>query len=77
MPAFAEALQDLQVVWVPMANPDGYEFSRTSERMWRKNRRGGMENRVGPCAGVDLNRNFPNHWAGADTSANICSEVFR
>ena len=24
---------------IPLANPDGYQFSRTSDRMWRKNRR--------------------------------------
>ncbi|XP_047994436.1 uncharacterized protein LOC125232721 [Leguminivora glycinivorella] len=35
---------------IPLLNVDGYEYSHTTSRMWRKNRRGGF--------GVDLNRNF-------------------
>ncbi|XP_061721872.1 uncharacterized protein LOC133528500 [Cydia pomonella] len=35
---------------IPLFNIDGYEYSHTTDRMWRKNRRGGY--------GVDLNRNF-------------------
>lgn len=44
---------------VPVLNADGYEFSHTQDRMWRKNRR-----RLGGflCGmGVDLERNF--NWA--------------
>ncbi|XP_026742947.1 zinc carboxypeptidase A 1-like [Trichoplusia ni] len=37
--------------FVPVLNPDGYEYSHTEDRLWRKNRHGGQ-------AGVDLNRNF-------------------
>ncbi|XP_013170481.1 PREDICTED: uncharacterized protein LOC106119901 [Papilio xuthus] len=33
--------------FVPILNPDGYEITHTSDRLWRKNSRG-----------VDLNRNF-------------------
>lgn len=36
----------------PVANPDGYEYSHTNDRLWRKNRRTGV------CSGIDLNRNF-------------------
>ncbi|XP_058835789.1 carboxypeptidase B-like [Topomyia yanbarensis] len=56
-------------VIVPAANPDGYEFSRTSNRMWRKNR-------FPPtilCTGVDLNRNWNYQWA---SSSNACSDTF-
>ncbi|XP_065094120.1 carboxypeptidase B-like [Ochlerotatus camptorhynchus] len=56
-------------VIVPVANPDGYEFSHTSNRMWRKNRF--------PvtilCTGVDLNRNFDYMW---NFSANACSDTY-
>ncbi|MBM3461652.1 MAG: zinc carboxypeptidase [Armatimonadetes bacterium] len=49
-------------IWIaPMVNPDGYEYSRTRDAWWRKNRRpntdtgcGNGSNRVG----VDLNRNY-------------------
>ncbi|CAH2093038.1 unnamed protein product [Euphydryas editha] len=44
--------------FLPVVNPDGYHFSYSSERMWRKNRA-----RVGGTIfGVDLNRNFGYSW---------------
>jgi len=57
---------------LPMLNPDGYSFSRTNNRHWRKNR-GGLEGR-----GVDLNRNFgvANSSWGHGTN-NSRSEVFQ
>jgi carboxypeptidase T len=46
-------------VWVaPMVNPDGHEFTRTQNRLWRKNRR---RNRDGSF-GVDPNRNYGYMW---------------
>lgn len=39
---------------LPVMNPDGYEYSHTKDRMWRKNRAW----HGGQCVGVDLNRNF-------------------
>lgn len=32
-------LEAVEIVLVPVANPDGYAFSWTNERLWRKNRR--------------------------------------
>jgi carboxypeptidase T len=56
----------------PMINPDGYEWSRTQFRMWRKNRRpppSPIPQQFGTCLatdpfrfGVDINRNFPVIW---------------
>ncbi|XP_047476136.1 carboxypeptidase B-like [Penaeus chinensis] len=57
---------------VPMANPDGYEYSRMHNRLWRKNRRTTSK---ADCAGVDLNRNWSFQY-GAGASENECSEVF-
>ena len=31
-------VDNLNIHFLPMANPDGYEYSRNSDRMWRKNR---------------------------------------
>ena len=31
-------VDNLNIHIIPMANPDGYEYSRNSDRMWRKNR---------------------------------------
>ncbi|XP_047475473.1 carboxypeptidase B-like [Penaeus chinensis] len=58
---------------VPMANPDGYEYSRNSDRLWRKNR---CKTSNPNCAGVDLNRNWDFHY-GVGASDIECSEVFR
>ena len=46
-------------VWVlPVQNPDGYQYSFTHERYWRKNRRPN----AGGSYGVDPNRNYPAFW---------------
>ena len=58
---------------VPVANPDGYEYSREVDRMWRKNRR---KNENSKCDGVDLNRNFDKAY-GTASSKNPCAEDFR
>lgn len=57
-------------VIVPVANPDGYEFSHTSNRMWRKNR---FPSSI-LCTGVDLNRNFEYMWASGSNVSKIINE---
>ncbi|KPJ18701.1 Carboxypeptidase B [Papilio machaon] len=48
---------------VPIVNPDGYVYTHTSDRMWRKNRA-----RLGSTVvGVDLNRNFGVRWGVSGT----------
>jgi hypothetical protein len=50
---------DNSVIWlVPLVNPDGYEFSRSTDLMWRKNRRTSPEANNSDKVGVDLNRNY-------------------
>ncbi len=48
--------------FIPIINPDGYEFNRSNSPqgggMWRKNRR----LNTGGTYGVDLNRNFGYQW---------------
>jgi len=71
---YSKILSKLDLYFVPLANPDGYEFSRRSDRLWRKNR---SHKERGKCAGVDLNRNFSYKWGGKATSNNQCSENYR
>ncbi|CAG9788793.1 unnamed protein product [Diatraea saccharalis] len=58
---------------VPVLNPDGYEYTHTHDRMWRKNR---------ACYdgefGVDLNRNFSYGWGnnGDEGSSEEPNNVF-
>ncbi|EFX84965.1 hypothetical protein DAPPUDRAFT_194294 [Daphnia pulex] len=58
---------------VPTSNPDGYEYSWTSDRLWRKNR-ALTDNPV--CPGVDLNRNYDANFGGDGSSALACSETY-
>jgi carboxypeptidase A1 len=49
-----QLLKDYEFAMLPLVNPDGYELSRTKDRMWRKNCR--------PGGSVDLNRNWDILW---------------
>jgi len=58
---------------VPMVNPDGYVYSWNTYRLWRKNRR----NNGGGVYGVDLNRNWNDHWGGSGSSGTPSSDTYR
>ncbi|MCB9845072.1 MAG: hypothetical protein H6811_03680 [Phycisphaeraceae bacterium] len=58
---------------VPITNPDGYEYTWTDQRLWRKNRR----NNGGGSFGVDLNRNWGKEWGGDGSSGNPGSDTYR
>jgi zinc carboxypeptidase len=63
-------------VWViPVQNPDGYQYSFTSDRYWRKNRRPN----AGGTFGVDPNRNYPAFWGVDDrgSSGAQSAETYR
>lgn len=50
---------------LPSANPDGYEYTHKSDRMWRKTRSTCSTCRQNSrCRGVDPNRNWSYHWKG-------------
>lgn len=69
-------IQGMEIVLVPMSNPDGFVYSATRSRFWRKNRRPASSN-GGRCAGVDLNRNWGKDWGGRQsTSNNPCQDVY-
>lgn len=58
----------------PVVNPDGFEYTHTQYRLWRKTR-----SRQGViCWGVDPNRNWDIFWqaGGNGASADICSNTF-
>lgn len=64
-------LSEVDLYILPMVNPDGYEFTHTDTRLWRKNRRPDPD-----CSGVNLNVNFGYHWGGNGSSLDKCSEVY-
>jgi hypothetical protein len=61
-----ELLDKVDYVFVPVVNPDGFVYSFTEDRLWRKNRR--YVNYT--CTGIDLNRNYEYMWR---YRANSCS----
>lgn len=67
-------LHEYKWVIVPLVNPDGYVYSRGTDRYWRKNRRRLSDK----CVGVDLNRNFGFRWeVGAALFSEECHPGFR
>jgi len=73
-------LVDNRELWfVPIINPDGYEYNRQIDSlgggMWRKNRR----NNGDGSYGVDLNRNYGYMWGydNAGSSPNPSSQTYR
>lgn len=57
----------------PVSNPDGYEYTWTTDRLWRKNRK---PTNTSVCIGVDSNRNFDANFGGIGSSTDECSETF-
>lgn len=64
-------LSEYEFVIVPVVNPDGYEHSWKSDRLWRKNRRNN-----GGTYGVDLNRNWNSHWGQGGSSSLPSSDTY-
>ncbi|MEJ7809908.1 MAG: M14 family metallopeptidase, partial [Gemmatimonadaceae bacterium] len=72
----ADSLVARRDVWiVPVVNPDGYEYTFTTDRLWRKNRRPNADGTFG----VDLNRNHAYVWAldNAGSSPAPAAETYR
>jgi len=77
-----EILQHFDIFILPIMNPDGYEFSRNENRLWRKNRspttHSDFWNGNPSCYGIDLNRNFPYQWNSTlGSSIHPCSHAYR
>lgn len=52
----------------PTVNPDGYHYSFTWDRMWRKTRSQSSNG----CQGTDANRNWDHHWMTHSSSSDPC-----
>ncbi|KAI9525784.1 hypothetical protein NQZ68_002332 [Dissostichus eleginoides] len=66
-------LDNIDVYILPVLNPDGYHYTWTTNRMWRKNRSTDMSTK---CIGVDLNRNFDANWCTEGASDQACTEIY-
>uniref|UniRef100_A0A8C5PPJ2 Peptidase M14 domain-containing protein n=1 Tax=Leptobrachium leishanense TaxID=445787 RepID=A0A8C5PPJ2_9ANUR len=66
-------LRQVDIYVIPVLNVDGYIYSWTDERLWRKNR---SPHDNGACYGVDLNRNFDARWCTTGASPNCSTNTF-
>jgi carboxypeptidase A4 len=66
-----EEIKNIDWYFLPVMNPDGYEYTHIKDRLWRKNRRSNIF-----CDGVDLNRNYGYQWGGQGASRNPCTETY-
>jgi len=71
--AVTRILTESELHLVPFVNPDGFKYTWSDDRMWRKNRN---PNSGSSCIGTDLNRNYNDHWAGGGSSTNPCSDTY-
>lgn len=67
----ADILNKVDWMIVPMINVDGYEFTHTNLRFWRKTR---SVNKGSNCKGTDPNRNFDFKWAVSGVSSDVSSK---
>ncbi|XP_076054201.1 carboxypeptidase B-like [Oratosquilla oratoria] len=67
-------LDKVDFYFLPTINPDGYEFSHTNNRYWRKTR--SATGSPFGCKGVDPNRNWDFHWDEVGTSNEPCSDIY-
>ncbi|XP_012891874.1 PREDICTED: carboxypeptidase A5 isoform X2 [Dipodomys ordii] len=73
-PVLTNTLKDMDIFIELVTNPDGFAFTHTMNRLWRKNR----SSRPGIfCIGVDLNRNWKSGFGGNGSNKNPCSETYR
>ncbi|XP_052749806.1 carboxypeptidase B-like [Galleria mellonella] len=71
-----DLLERFDWILLPVVNPDGYEFTFTTTRFWRKTRSTDQSPISNSCPGVDGNRNYDFFWNTVGTSNDPCSDIF-
>ncbi|TMW39175.1 hypothetical protein DOY81_015745, partial [Sarcophaga bullata] len=69
-----EVMHHIDWYFLPVANPDGYQYSRITDRLWTKNRH--FDTKTG-CFGVNLDRNFDYKWGYSGSSENPCKNLYK
>jgi hypothetical protein len=78
--AVRQLLKDNELWFVLVHNPDGYQYTFDTERLWRKNLRDNDGNgTINSNDGVDPNRNYAEHWNydNEGSSSLFPSETYR
>ncbi|KAG8226504.1 hypothetical protein J437_LFUL007386 [Ladona fulva] len=69
-----DLVNDVDWLILPVVNPDGYQFTFTENRNWKKTR--SVFSPTEYCKGVDANRNFDFHWMESGSSQMPCDSAF-
>ncbi|XP_077197088.1 carboxypeptidase A1-like [Paroedura picta] len=71
--ALTDVLGSMDIFLEIVTNPDGFAYTHTTNRMWRKTR---SINAGSSCVGVDPNRNWDAGFGGPGASSNPCEETY-
>ncbi|KAM5172342.1 carboxypeptidase A2-like [Mantella aurantiaca] len=66
-------LNKYDVFILVVSNPDGYEYTHTTDRMWRKTR---SIITTSTCVGIDPDKNWNAGFSGPGSSSSPCSESY-
>uniref|UniRef100_A0A3Q0T9W9 Carboxypeptidase A1 n=1 Tax=Amphilophus citrinellus TaxID=61819 RepID=A0A3Q0T9W9_AMPCI len=71
--ALTAILNQMDIFLEIVTNPDGYAYTHTTNRLWRKTRKPNPGSR---CVGVDPNRNWNARFGGPGSSSDPCSQTY-
>ncbi|CCC13248.1 unnamed protein product [Sordaria macrospora k-hell] len=66
-------LKHFDIVFIPVLNPDGYDYTWKTDRLWRKSR---QQTKVSWCRGFDLDQAFGFVWDQTKSQVDPCSESY-
>ncbi|KAI6093049.1 hypothetical protein F4821DRAFT_221975 [Hypoxylon rubiginosum] len=72
-PMIAKILRNFDIVFIPVLNPDGYEYTWEVDRLWRKSR---QRTKMAYCPGFDLDHAFSYQWDATQHQTEPCSESY-
>ncbi|CAG9942145.1 unnamed protein product [Clonostachys rosea f. rosea IK726] len=72
-PMITKLLVEFDIVFIPVVNPDGFEYTWNVDRLWRKSR---QQTGLRYCRGMDLDHAFGYEWDSARHQTDPCSESY-
>ena len=79
-PQLTRLINTTELWFLPVSNPDGYDYTFSTERLWRKNLQDNdADGQITANDGVDPNRNFAVKWGwdNEGSSTDQASETYR
>jgi len=71
-PAVRAVVDRISWFIIPVVNPDGLQYSKDEDRLWRRTR----SNHNIFCPGADPNRNFAYNWMQGGSTRVACNEMY-